>query len=431
MKKFSLLIYALACVGMLAYADPVEEFDVNFALSSNGAVASAKSGNNASEANDGNVGTRWWSATDDGMTDAEKNDQWWQVDLGQARIFNTIQILWEGAWGKSFDIQISNDGTVWTTVQSIVDQTIAGPFPFLQIITLEDKKTAQYVRFQGVARGTQYAFSFWEFRVYLAGPSVLTSIELSASAAAAEVGSAGVTLTTQAKDQNEAPMDAVLSYEITPATAGHMNGNTYIPDQIGPATIKAYNGTVYSKAITVCGYTGSNLALSTDITTDNKVIAQSDFAPKGTDAFHAVDANEGSVWQGSSNDGTTNDEEARTYNAWFVLDLGGFYDINMVTIKFEGACSELYHVDFSADNNTWNLGYDYVGAAGVNGHTDYLSALTNNTKVRYVRFWSTKAATQYGMKIFDMKVYGTEWVDKSDTEKPVMVKAELVSKSAT
>ena len=78
------------CAGMMSYADPVEEYDVNFALSSNGAVATAKSGNNASEANDGNTGTRWWSATDEGMTDEQKNDQWWQVDLCQARIFNTI-----------------------------------------------------------------------------------------------------------------------------------------------------------------------------------------------------------------------------------------------------------------------------------------------------------------------------------------------------
>ena len=431
MKKLSLLICALTCAGMISYADPVEVFDVNFALSSNGAVATAKSGNNPAEANDGNAGTRWWSATDAEMTDEQKNDQWWQVDLGQARIFNTIQILWEGAWGKSFDIQISNDGNAWTTVKSIVDQTIAGPFPYAQTITLEDKKTAQYVRFQGVARGTQYAYSFWEFKVYLPGPSVLTTIELSAAAAAMEVGGAGVALTTQAKDQNNVAMDAAISYEITPSTAGHMNGNTYIADQIGSATIKAYSGEVYSSAITVCGYKGSNLALSTDISTDNKVIAQSDFAPNGTDAFHAVDANEGSVWQGSPSDGTSADEEARTFDAWFVLDLGGFYDINLVTIKFEGACSELYHLDFSADNSVWNTGYNYVGAAGVNGHTDYLAVLDHNTKVRYVRFWSTKAATQYGMKVYDMKVYGTEWVDMSDTEKPVMVKAELESKSST
>lgn len=430
MKKLSLLFTALICASTLAFADPAEEFDVNFALESNGSSATASSGT-AGSAIDGKVGTRWESAATDKMTDEEKNDQWWQVDLGQARIFNTIQILWEGAYGKSFDLQISNDGKAWTTVKSIVDQAIAGPFPYLQTFSLEDKKTAQYVRFQGIARGTQYAYSFWEFRVYLAGASKLTSIDLSAVSPIAEVGGAGVELTAQAKDQHEVPMDAAISYEITPATAGHMDGNTYIADQLGTATIKAYNGEVYSSAITISGYTGSNLALSTNIDTDNKVIAQSDFAPKGTDAFHAVDSNEGSVWQGEPNGGTANEEEARTYDAWFVLDLGGFYDINLISIKFEGACSELYHVDFSADNTTWNLGYDYVGAAGVNGHTDYLSALDNNTKVRYVRFWSTKAATQYGMKIYDMKVFGTEWIDKSDTEKPVMVKAELESKSAT
>lgn len=408
-------------------AGPAEVYDINFALVDNGATATAKSGNDATLANDGNAGTRWWSETAE-MTDAQKNDQWWQVDLGQLRIFNTIQIVWEGAWGKSFDIQTSNDGSTWTSVKEIRDQSIPGPFPYTQTIELASKQTAQYVRFQGIERGTGYAYSFWEFRVLLPGVQTLTSISLTAAAAVAEVSGAGVALTAQPKDQNGQTMAETVSYEITPAAAGHMSGNTYIPDQIGAASIRAYNGEIFSPAVTICGYEGSNLALSTNITTDNKVIAQSDPGTGGTDAFYAVDTDENGVWQGSPTNGNVND--SRVYDSWFVLDLGGFYNINLVTIKFEGACSELYHVDFSEDNTTWNLGYNYVGSEGINGHTDYLTTLDNNIKVRYVRFWSTKAATGYGMKIFDMKVFGTPWVNTGDTEAPVMVSASLVSSTA-
>ena len=415
-----------------AEPEPEEIYDVNFALQSQGGVASAKSGNDAGLANNGNTGDRWWSSTDAPMTDAEKNDQWWQVDLGQRRIFNTIQIVWEGAWGKSFDIQISDDGDAWTTVKEIRNQNIPGPFPYEQTIDLETNKTARYVRFQGIERGTGYAYSFWEFRVLLPGISVLTSIDLTAPATIAQIGGAGVALNVQPKDQNGQNMEAEISWEITPAAAGHMSGNTFIPDQVGSASIRAYSGEVYSPAVSIIGVASANLALSTNISTDNKIVAQSAVDPNGSqyDAFYAVDGNLGSVWQGRPDGISGGDDAARTFDSWFVVDLGAFYNIDLVALHFEGACSELYHIDFSANNTDWNLGYNLVGAGGINARNDYWTELDNNTKVRYVRFWSTKAATEWGMKMFEFEVYGTEWVS-GDEEKPVMVSASLVSSTTT
>ena len=398
--------------------EPAEIYDINFALADNGSSATASSGT-AANAIDGNDGSRWESAATD--------DETWTLDMGQKRIFNTIKILWEGAYCKEFALTYSNDGESWSSLYTETNLTQAG----WQTIELGSNVTAQYIKYHGTKRATGYGQSFYEFQVFMPGVSVLTSINLSAAASIAQIGGVGVVLTAQPKDQNDNNMEAAVSYEITPAAAGHMSGNTYIPDQLGKASIRAYNGEVFSSAVTIAAYEGSNLALSTNILTDNKVIAQSDFAPSGTDAFYAVDANEGSVWQGSATNGTAGDAEARTYDSWFVLDLGSFYDINLVTIKFEGACSELYHLDFSEDNSTWNLGYNYVGSAGTNGHTDYLTTLDNNIKVRYVRFWSTKAATGYGMKIYDMKVFGIEWEDSGDTEAPIMTSASLVSSTAT
>ena len=402
------------------YADgtetPAEIYDINFALADNGSSATASSGT-AANAIDGNDGTRWESSATD--------DETWTLNMGQKRIFNTIKINWENAYCKEFALTYSNDGETWSPLYTETNLTSAG----WQTIELGSNVTARYIKYHGTLRATQWGQSFYEFQVLLPGVSVLTSITLNAAAAVAQVGGAGVALTAQPKDQNSNNMEAEVSYEITPAAAGHMSGNTYIPDQIGAATIRAYNGEIFSPAVTIAAYAGSNLALSTNISTDNKVIAQSEYTPSGTDAYYAVDPDEGSVWQGSPTNGNVDD--SREYDSWFVLDLGGFYDINMVTIKFEGACSELYHLDFSEDNTTWNLGYNYVGSEGVNGHTDYLTALDNNIKVRYVRFWSTKAATGWGMKIFDMKVFGTEWVDSGDTEAPVMTSASLVSSTAT
>ena len=147
------------------------------------------------------------------------------------------------------------------------------------------------------------------------------------------------------------------------------------------------------------------------------------------DVNRVLDGNDGTEWQGSPTNGTPDTDEGCTFDAWFVVDLGGLYNVDKVDIMFEGACAQDYHIDFSENSTTWALGYDSIGNHGVNGRTDEVTKLTNNKKVRYVRFWSTKAATQWGMKIFEFRVYGTAWVPASDTEKPVMVSATLVSKT--
>jgi len=397
-------------------AEPTEIYDVNLALASNGSSATASSGN-AALAIDGDEGTRWESSATD--------DETWTLDMGQKRIFNTIKIKWEGAYCKEFALTYSNDGESWSPLYTETNLTQAG----WQTIELGENVTAQYIKYHGTLRATQWGQSFYEFQVLLPGVSTLTKIELSAPGIA-KVGE-GVALNVVAKDQNDAPMTVAIEYEISPADAGAVVEGKYVPAKVGNASIVAKSGEVKSAAIEIFGYEGSNLALSTNIDTDNKIIAQSDFTPNGTNAFFAVDGNDGSVYQGSPTNGTAEDDASRTFDAWFVVDLGDFYDIDLITIHFEGACSQNYHVDFSADNTSWALGYDYTSNPGINGRTDMLSAavLDNYQKVRYVRFWSTKAGTQWGMKMFEFQVFGHAWVPASDTEAPVMVSATLDSKT--
>ena len=389
--------------------------NANIALASAGASAIASSGT-AGSAIDNNTGSRWES-------EHKVDPQWICVDFGARKKFNTVQLVHEGAYIKTYDIQISDDGTNFTTIKH-VSETLAG-FPYEQTIELGFDYAAQYLRIYGTERGeSNYGYSLYELRAMYSGVSVLTSITLSAADTKALVGGEGVVLTATPKDQKGDPMDETVSYEITPTTAGHMSGNTYIPDQVGNASIVAYNGSIRSSAVQILGVTSANLALSTNISTDNKIVAQSDYTPNGTNAFHAVDGNIGSVWQGSPTNGNVDD--SRVYDCWFVVDLGAFYNIDLVALHFEGACSELYHIDFSENNSDWNLGYNLVGAGGINARNDYWTDLDNNIKVRYVRFWSTKAATEWGMKLFEFEVYGTEWTS-GDEEAPVMVSASLVS----
>jgi len=131
-----------------AHADPV--------LLSQGRQATASSTEAAafaaSAAVDGNLtSTRWSSQWSD--------NQWFQVDLGRSAQVSRTVLTWEAAYGKAYDIQLSDNGTDWRTVRSVTagdggtdDLAVSG--------------TGRYVRLQGVTRATGYGYSLWEFQVY-------------------------------------------------------------------------------------------------------------------------------------------------------------------------------------------------------------------------------------------------------------------------
>ena len=124
--------------------------------------AKASSGT-ANNAIDDNISTRWESSSSDPQT--------WQLDLGASKEFNTIKIVWEAAYGKTFTIEagdaVAGDGylTGGTTIATISGQTLGGPFPYTQFISIPST-TARYIKFNGTERGTGYGYSFWEFEVY-------------------------------------------------------------------------------------------------------------------------------------------------------------------------------------------------------------------------------------------------------------------------
>ena len=106
----------------------------------------------ASNATDGIATTRWSSLSSD--------PQWIYVDLGQSYNINRVVLKWETAYGKDFQIQVSNDASTWTTITSVTGGT--GGVNDLSGLS----GTGRYVRMYGTARGTRYGYSLWEFEVY-------------------------------------------------------------------------------------------------------------------------------------------------------------------------------------------------------------------------------------------------------------------------
>jgi beta-glucanase (GH16 family) len=106
----------------------------------------------ASEAVDGNTGTRWASQF--------SGSQWFQVDLGAATAVSRIAINWEAAYARGFNIQFSTNGSTFT--QAYATTTGAGGQQSIPV-----SGTARYVRINLTQRALEaYGYSFWEFQVY-------------------------------------------------------------------------------------------------------------------------------------------------------------------------------------------------------------------------------------------------------------------------
>ncbi|GAA5193439.1 hypothetical protein GCM10023322_55460 [Rugosimonospora acidiphila] len=113
--------------------------------------------NAAANAVDGNTSTRWSSAYSD--------PQWIAVDLGSAQTVGAVTLRWEVAYGRSYEIQTSNDGHTWTDRYSTTSG--AGGTENISFTPV----SARYVRMYGTARATIYGYSLWEFEVYSSGTS--------------------------------------------------------------------------------------------------------------------------------------------------------------------------------------------------------------------------------------------------------------------
>jgi microsomal dipeptidase-like Zn-dependent dipeptidase len=100
---------------------------------------------------DGDGDSRWASDWSD--------DQWWQVDLGSTNLVSRVTLDWERAYGKSYRIELSTDGTNWQTAWS----TTSGDGG---LDTAKFTGTpARYVRVHGLDRGTDWGYSLHEVGV--------------------------------------------------------------------------------------------------------------------------------------------------------------------------------------------------------------------------------------------------------------------------
>ena len=108
---------------------------------------------NALAAVDGNGSTRWSSAF--------ANNEWWQVDLQHQVQPTSVRMVWEAAYARKFNVQISSDGVNWQLLyenNAFTGGTINIPNP--------ESLSGRYLRVNCIERATQYGSSFYIFNVF-------------------------------------------------------------------------------------------------------------------------------------------------------------------------------------------------------------------------------------------------------------------------
>ncbi|ROP40021.1 mannan endo-1,4-beta-mannosidase [Saccharothrix texasensis] len=100
---------------------------------------------------DGDPATRWSSAFTD------QHSLW--VDLGSTRPVRRVRLDWEAAHARQYQLQVSSDGTTWTTVHE--DYAADGGTDEIVLDT-----SARYVKLYAFQRATPYGYSLWEMGVF-------------------------------------------------------------------------------------------------------------------------------------------------------------------------------------------------------------------------------------------------------------------------
>lgn len=182
---------------------------------------------------DGVATTRWSSA-------AGVDPQWIRVDLGTSQPLGRVVLDWEGAYGKTYTLEGSNDDATWTALAP----TITDGAPGRREIPVTG--SARYVRMRGTERGTGYGYSLWSFEVYGPGggggqqqttPQTVKLMFPELAYAKINVSPAPLSVTPTPEEGNTTPSvrnpPGPFTYELTfpPNTLVTMSKNQFSPTE--------------------------------------------------------------------------------------------------------------------------------------------------------------------------------------------------------
>jgi beta-glucanase (GH16 family) len=402
----------------------------------------------ASAAVDGNAGTRWSS----GFAD----NQWLQVDLGANAGINRVDLTWEVAYASAFQIQLSTDGTTWTSVYSTTTGTGG-----TQSLTVAG--TGRYVRMLATQRATAYGYSLWEFQVYgpgqaaecgtanaaLSRPATASSAENAGTSAAGAVdGNAGTRWGSAFSDPQWLQVDlgssqsicgVTLNWETAYATSYQIQVSANATTWTSVYSTTTSSGGVQTLAVagtgryirvygtvraTAYGYSlwefqvrvgsGSTPPPTTPPpTTPPPTTAPpggSQLLSYGKPAVASTDQNDVNCFGCTPDKAFDNDPASRWATSsttgwvdpgWIYVDLGATANIAQVVLQWDPAFGSAYQIQVSPNATVWTTIYSTTTGRG------FKETVNASGTGRYVRMYGTARGTPYGYSLWEFKVYGT------------------------
>ncbi len=117
--------------------------------------------------NDGDYSTRWGSNYVDEGDDGKQKDAWIAINLQESYHITRVEVAWEAAYSKEYDIQVSNNGTSWHTLDTVTNDLGRGyqyctGFPVGLVMAMTWDTEA--IRAEGLAVGAEmkdYGVTAW------------------------------------------------------------------------------------------------------------------------------------------------------------------------------------------------------------------------------------------------------------------------------
>ncbi|MFC5529094.1 glycosyl hydrolase family 95 catalytic domain-containing protein [Cohnella yongneupensis] len=390
---------------------------VNLALNKPVTVSSTSDNSTGANAVDGNTGTRWSS----GYTDNE----WIAVDLGSTYNLTGVKLSWEAAYGKSYKIQVSGDGSNWTDAYS----TTTGNGGSDQI---NFTASGRYVRMLGVQRATAFGYSLWEFEVKgtpgggggsgnaaLNKPASVSSVSDNTVGASAFDGNANTRWSSGYTNNEWISVDLGSTYNLTGAKLSweaaygksykiqvSSNGTSWTDvystttgdggtDQLNFTASGRYvrmqgvqRATAYGFSLWEFEVYGSVAQSSSNLALNRPVTVTS--VADNTQGASAVDGNGATRWSSGYTD-----------NESLTVDLGAVKSLTGAKLTWEAAYGKSYKIQVSSNGTSWT---DVYATTTGDGGVDQLSFAASG---RYVRMLGTQRATQYGFSLWEFEVYGS------------------------
>ena len=248
----SLVVKMCAIAGIAAMAVSAQ---TDLARGKTATASSTEGSYIASNAVDGNSGTRWASLFSD--------PQWIQVDLAASYEITRVILTWEFASARDYTIEVSsNVNGPWT---NFATRTNMGSGERIDnCYFYREAPIGRYIRMHGTARTTQWGYSLFSFEVYGVGqtnntlstsvnPAGTGTISLSPSGGSYAAGTVVTVSATAASGYQFSSWSGALSGTANSATIT-MNGNYSIVANFTPVSggyqagdMSYYNGSIWTR----------------------------------------------------------------------------------------------------------------------------------------------------------------------------------------